>query len=108
MKLSDFNTEDLKRMQQAIKDTRAKYDGYRDHQIPKHTGGPCPLCFFTDIMDDECRSCPWTIFELPLYDEYFHDNPCLEKSFMTEKTFTRRNRLDRWHNLIEEEIRRRG
>jgi hypothetical protein len=101
MKLSDFNTEDLKRMQQAIKDTRAKYDGYRDHQVPKWMN-MCHLCKFAlslqDGHDYACPFCPWEIIE---------GIDCEEANHSDQKTFTRRNRLDRWYNLIEEEIRRR-
>jgi hypothetical protein len=110
MKLSDFkNIEDLRAMQQAIKDTRAKYDGYRDHQIPKWNNRACALCFVCDKINsyEPCSCCLWEIVEGYSNGNFLY-NPCQLAEFYKQKTFTRRNRLDRWYNLIEEEIRRRG
>lgn len=106
MKLSDLNTEDLKRMKQACIDTRAKYDGYRDHQVPiNNTRSDCPLCSFSDEYSSYCEHCPWGVIDRKISKRF---TPCYLGRFNTQKAYTRRKRLDRWIKLIDEEIRRRG
>lgn len=104
MKLSDFNKKELKQMKQACIDTRAKYDGYRDHQVPKTIlTEPCPLCDYDFIWEyaPACIHCPWSILEkINAIDEH-----CKIAKFNTQKAMTRRKRLDRWIKLIDEEIR---
>lgn len=88
-------------MKQACIDTRAKYDRYRDYQIPSRIY-VCLLCVFDDThrgILESCSVCPWVIFE---------GIDCCRAEYYNQKAYTRRNRLDRWIKLIDEEIRSRG
>jgi len=98
MKLSDFTVPELRQMQEAIRETRAGYNAYKDNFVPGHGIGRCPLCFVAKEIKERhvCYACPWVVFE---------GGNCEDLKYWRETAGQRRNRLDRWHNLIEDEIR---